>query len=70
MLESFLLIGSQTPIDDICSKTIASYLATVTRALYSYHANTVQEKADFEQIVLRNKETGSWEVSNSVLGVK
>lgn len=66
MLKLFFLVGSQTQIDDICSKTRASYLPMVRRALYSHHASTVQEKADFEQIVLKYKETGSWKGSDSV----
>jgi len=73
MVDCFLLVGSQTQIDDRCSKTRASSLAMVTRALYSHHshhANTVQEKADLEQTVLKYKKTGSWEVSNPVQGVE
>jgi len=66
MMKLFFLVGSQTQIDDICSKTRASYLAMVTRALYSHHVNTRQEKADFEQTVFKYEKTGSWEVSNPV----
>jgi len=66
IVELFLLVGSQTQIDDICSKTRASCLPMVRRALYSHHASTIQEKADLEQIVLKYKETGSWETPNSV----
>ena len=70
MLELSLLVGSQTQIDDMCFKTRASYLAMVRRALYSHHANTVQEKTDLEQTVFKYKKTGSWEVSNPVQGVE